>query len=186
MIFPPHQLRPVSMSDAPFALPRVHCARLPDAAAVNDAVAAAFERVRHRPDLRRSHLVEGRYENLYVPLELMPELAPVVDAARAHARALLGADRLRSGFWLNAMEPGQRTSAHSHDDDDELLVAVYYVNAPPGSGDLVLHERGLSLRLRPEPGLFVFFDPQVLHEVEANEGGSLRLSVAFNFGPGDG
>ncbi|MGD8308264.1 MAG: hypothetical protein PVG98_02400 [Chromatiales bacterium] len=171
------------MPDFPFPLPRVHCARLPAAAAINRALLAGYARTRDHPEVRRSHLVSGRYENLYVPLTLLPELGPVVEAAQTGARALLRAERLRSGFWLNAMEPGQSTSRHCHDDDDELLVAVYYVSAPAGSGDLLLEEQGVSLRLRPEAGLFVFFSPRVLHAVETNRSGELRLSVAFNFGP---
>jgi hypothetical protein len=106
----------------------------------------------------------------------------VVEAALAHARELLSAPQLKLGFWLNAMEPGDSTSRHTHDDGDELLVGVYYVSAPPGSGDLVLIEQGIELRLRPEPGVFAFFSPQVPHEVERSQSQQMRLSVAFNFG----
>lgn len=72
---------------------------------------------------------------------------------------------------------------HSHDDNDELLSGVYYVAAPPGSGRLLIHAGGPRLAVVPEPGLFVFFPPEIPHEVEVNESQGQRLSLAMNFGP---
>ena len=173
------------MSSSLFSLPVLRCARLADAPHINRAILERFEVVRTRPELRRTHLIAGRYENLYVPEMILPEIGPVVMGALGHARDLLGMPNLKLGFWLNAMEPGESTSRHAHDDDDELLVGVYYVSAPPGGGDLVLFEEGVELRLRPEAGLFAFFSPRLPHEVEPNRSGRMRLSVAFNFGPVD-
>ena len=62
-------------------------------------------------------------------------------------------------------------------------MGVYYVSAPPGSGDLVMTHRGLRFRVTPEAGLFAFFAPDLVHAVEPNASGGMRLSVAFNFGP---
>lgn len=168
-----------------FSLPGLHCARLADAPAINRAILARFEAVRTLPELRRTHLIAGRYENLYLPETILPEIRPVVRDALGHARGLLGTPDLQLGFWLNAMDPGDSTSRHTHDNDDELLVGVYYVSAPPGSGDLVLIQQDVELRLRPEAGLFAFFSPHLPHEVEPNLSEQMRLSVAFNFGPRD-
>ncbi len=168
-----------------FSLPSLHCARLGDAQETNRAILDRFEALRALPELRRTHLIAGRYENLYVPETMLPEIGPVVRAALGHARDLLGTPDLKLGFWLNAMQPGESTSRHTHDDDDEMLVGVYYVSTPPGSGDLVLTQQGVQLRLRPEAGLFAFFSPRVPHEVEPNLSERLRLSVAFNFGSRD-
>jgi hypothetical protein len=133
--------------------------------------------------VRRSHSFHGRFENTYVPAELIPPLAPLLDWVLQQARALLGRDDLRYGFWFNEMAPGQRTSLHSHEEDDELLSAVYYLAAEPGCGRLVLWDGESDCRVEPQPGLLLLFPPDLPHEVEPNQSDQPRLSVAFNFGP---
>jgi len=114
----------------------------------------------------------------------IPALAPLLARAQAYAADITGIEptRLRLGFWFNAMRPGEVTLPHTHDDDDEVLSAVYYLCAPAGSGDLILHADGDSTRLTPQPGMWVFFAPDCLHEVARNESNELRLSLGINFG----
>ena len=81
------------------------------------------------------------------------------------------------------MQPGQRTSLHSHEELDECLSAVYYVTCPDDSGRLILHDDEAKIVIDPRPGLLVLFPPDLPHEVEENRGRGTRLSVAFNFGP---
>jgi uncharacterized RmlC-like cupin family protein len=90
---------------------------------------------------------------------------------------------LRCGFWFTAMGPGQSTSEHTHEENDELLSAVYYVEAPEGSGDLVLYDGPLAIHVAPEAGVLLFFPPALPHSVEANRSGRARLSIGINFGP---
>jgi len=92
---------------------------------------------------------------------------------------------LKVGFWFNAMDAGQRTSLHHHDENDELLSAVYYIRVPENSGDLILHDAGNTVRIQPQEGKLVMFAPDVLHEVTSHLGSGLRLSVAMNVGPLD-
>jgi hypothetical protein len=158
-------------------------ARLPDAAKLNHAIAASFQAVKDDPRVRRTHSFHGRFENTYVPAELIPALAPLQAWVLAQARGLLGREQLRYGFWFNEMGPGARTSLHSHEEDDELLSAVYYIEAAPGCGRLVLWHGERDCRIEPEPGLLLLFSPDLPHEVEPNQSGKTRLSVAFNFGP---
>jgi predicted 2-oxoglutarate/Fe(II)-dependent dioxygenase YbiX len=94
-------------------------------------------------------------------------------------------DKLKAGFWFNAMEAGQRTTLHHHDENDELLSAVYYIRVPENSGELILHDAGKQVSIQPQAGKLVMFAPKVLHEVAANLGTGLRLSVAMNVGPAD-
>lgn len=164
-------------------LPPVHLARLADAAAVNSTIGAAFRREKDRPEARRTHHFHGRFENIYIERSRLPEIAPAVGLALRCARTVLGHPDLRLGFWFNEMRPGERTSLHSHEELDEQLSAVYYVNAPPESGRLILHDDPATILITPEPGLLVLFPPDVPHEVERNAGTSTRLSIAFNFGP---
>ena len=106
---------------------------------------------------------------------------------REEASKILDIDKnkLVSGFWLNSMQPGDVTTAHTHDDDDELLSCVYYIKVPKDeqkSGDLVIIENNEKTVLKPKEGYFVFFSPATLHEVTKNESDDARPSIAFNFG----
>jgi uncharacterized cupin superfamily protein len=86
------------------------------------------------------------------------------------------------GFWFNAMQPGDKTARHNHDEEDELLSCVYYITAPQNSGDLLLFDQDETLRVTPEAGKLVLFSPKLAHAVEENRSDQQRLSVAFNFG----
>ncbi|WJW74407.1 putative 2OG-Fe(II) oxygenase [Thiohalobacter sp. IOR34] len=159
---------------------------LPTADTVNAALLQDFQQHRDDPDLRRSHLFGGRYENLYLPLARVPALAEVLAVAVAGTRQILGlaADvELRAGGWFNEMGPGQATSLHRHDDDDELMSAVYYVTVPADSGDLLIHAGERRLRIPPRVGHLVFFPPDLAHEVTENRSEATRLSIGINVGP---
>ncbi|WP_457676603.1 putative 2OG-Fe(II) oxygenase [Thiolapillus sp.] len=151
---------------------------------LNAGILRDFQACRHAPD-RQTHFFHGRYENLYIDIRRMPSVRALLDIATGHAARILGMDpgQLRCGFWFNLMEPGQVTSLHSHDEDDELLSCVYYVDVPASSGELVLLLEDGEKRLKPENGMFVFFPPWLEHEVSRHEGGRSRLSLAINFGP---
>jgi hypothetical protein len=157
---------------------------LPEAAQINGALVRQYAALRDSGELKRSHYFEGRYENLYVPEQSLPALAPVLTAARRGANQFLGRDHpeLAVGFWLNEMGPGHRTLPHSHDEDDELVSGVYYVRVPDNSGELILKQGATETRVTPREGMFVFFPPHVVHEVRENRSGEMRLSIGMNFG----
>lgn len=158
---------------------------VPDADGLNPRILADFRALGPDDFDRRTHLIDGRYENLYLDRGRIPALEPVLTQALACAGRILGMPPavLRCGFWLNAMGPGQSTSEHTHDENDELLSAVYYVEAPEGSGDLVLYDGPLTIRVPPEAGVLLFFPPDLPHAVEPNRSGRPRLSIGINFGP---
>lgn len=156
-----------------------------DASRINAALLTAFTREKRAGELRQTHHFHGRYENTYIDRQRLPELDPVCDTALNLARSLLAIERPHFGFWFNEMQPGQRTSLHSHEELDELLSVVYYVTSPQDSGNLVLHDDHATIIVTPRPGLLVAFPPDLPHEVETNRSGATRLSVAFNFGPQD-
>ena len=115
-------------------------------------------------------------------MEQVPELGDLFDEACSHARRILGIDDLQAGCWFNFMPPGAVTTVHSHDDDDELLSGVYYVSVPEDSGQLIIHENNEQYAITPQQGMFVFFPPDVVHEVSENMSTQQRLSIAINFG----
>ena len=59
---------------------------------------------------------------------------------------------------------------------------MYYIRVPGNSGDLILHDAGKQVSIQPLAGKLVMFAPGVLHEVTANLGSGLRLSVGMNIG----
>jgi hypothetical protein len=157
---------------------------LPEAARVNAAILQQYRALGGSPELKRSHYFEGRYENIYLPEHSLPALQPVLAAARQSAGRFLRRDHhdLAVGFWLNEMGPGHRTLPHSHDEDDELASGVYYVRVPEDSGELILRQGVTVTRVSPREGLFVFFPPQIVHEVSENCSDATRLSIGMNFG----
>jgi hypothetical protein len=136
---------------------------------------------------RQTHYYAGRPENIYLDKADIPEITRVLKLLLHQAGVLLGipAESLKAGFWFNAMEAGQRTSLHHHDENDELLSAAYYIRVPENSGNLVLHAGDGRVSITPQAGKLVMFEPDVLHEVTVHRGSGLRLSVGMNVGPVD-
>lgn len=174
----------ISLEDPPELLFPLHSVRLAQSGDYNAQLALACEQVADAPDTGRSHFVQGRFENLYPPRDRLPLIEPLISAVSQAARRILGrTDDFRVGFWINRMAPGHLTSRHSHEENDELLSAVYYVQVPQDSGQLVFHQQGASLRITPEAGMLLLFAPWLEHEVDPHRGEGVRLSVAFNLGP---
>lgn len=167
-------------------IPEFTIISLPDWKSVNEAVLREFSLCQETPD-RQSHLFHGRFENLYIDKARMPSMQALLDRAVGQAADILGIapSRLKYGYWFNLMHPGNVTSLHSHDEDDELLSCVYYLDVPGNSGDLVLELSEGSKYITPENGMFVFFPPTLEHAVTENLSGRSRLSLAINFGSAD-
>ena len=154
---------------------------------LNDKILQGFLNHYQRDDIRKTHLFGGRYENIYLTEQHIPELAALIIEATNHAEDILQVKNLRAGFWFNYMPPDSTTTLHTHDDDDELMSAVYYVSVPEHSGNLILYEKSNTptprkFEITPEEGMFIFFKPDVPHEVSSNNSTQSRLSIGFNFG----
>ena len=137
--------------------------------------------------IRQTHHFAGRFENTYVDEADIPDMAVILAVVKQQAAQFLDtkSDKLRAGFWFNAMGPGHITAPHHHDENDELLSAVYYIRVPEDSGALILHEAGQETTVQPEEGKLVLFAPSVMHQVTRNNSAEMRLSVAINIGPED-
>jgi len=149
---------------------------------LNKALLHGFLKHQNDPDIKRTHLFGGRYENIYLTSRQIPQLSDLLDEACEHASRLLDIDDLEAGCWFNFMPSGAVTTVHRHDDYDELMSAVYYVSVPENSGNLIIHEGDKQHVISPQEGMFVFFAPDVLHEVSKNMSSDDRLSIAINFG----
>ncbi|MEZ5540800.1 MAG: putative 2OG-Fe(II) oxygenase [Pseudomonadota bacterium] len=159
--------------------------RLIDPEDLNTRLYARYLAVAGAGRVRQTHHFAGRFENTYIDLDDIPDMARVLDVFRAQGGAWLGRgpDSLKAGFWFNAMGPGHVTAPHHHDENDELLSAVYYIRVPENSGALILYNSATPVSVQPEEGKLVMFGPGVMHEVTANNSSELRLSVAMNIGP---
>jgi hypothetical protein len=152
---------------------------------LNASLYTRFNELSGTDRIRQSHHFEGRFENTYIEEADIPDIVTVLNVVKQLAGQLLGVpvDTLKVGFWFNAMDAGHRTAIHHHDENDELLSAVYYIRVPENSGDLILHDDGKKVFIQPQEGKMVMFAPNVLHEVTTNLGSGLRLSVGMNVGP---
>jgi hypothetical protein len=163
---------------------QIHIGYMPNSDALNRQIIDAYLTLREQDFSRRTHFFGGRYENLYVERELIPAIARVLEQAESYAQHLLQyTEKLRSGFWINDMGPGESTTEHDHDEGDELLSAVYYLQAPNDSGDLVIADKHSRTLLTPQAGMFVFFAPSLVHSVSVNRNADRRVSMGINFGP---
>lgn len=165
----------------------VYSNRLTSYTECNKALLSAFLESQHEPGIRKTHLFEGRYENIYLNEGHIPELTPLIKTAIKSAEVILNTQNLRAGYWFNYMPPGSTTTLHTHDDDDELLSAVYYVHVPKDSGNLIIYDVAENaaqkkIEIIPKAGEFIFFKPDVRHEVSRNNSNEHRLSIGINFG----
>lgn len=163
--------------------PPLHLGKLQPHEPLTGAAIAGFNREFGGPHMRQSHRELGRYENTWIAREALPEAEPLFEAIRQAAAEILQRDRLRMAFWFNVMQPGDRTARHNHEEGNELLSGVYYLETPPDCGDLLLYPPEGVRRIRPEAGKAVFFAPRLAHAVDTNRSDQRRLSLAFNFGP---
>ena len=157
---------------------------LANAAELNVQIANAYKREKSEATTRQTHYFAGRFENIYIDIARLPELSALLQQVREVAGNILhlSPQKLRIGFWFNEMAPGQITLKHSHDDDDELLSAVYYVSVPEKSGDLVLSDAQGKVCIQPCEGNLILFKPDLPHEVEENKSDQTRLSIGINIG----
>jgi len=134
---------------------------------------------------RKSHHFFGRYENIYIDKKNIPTLSDIIKFSIHYAAKILDCSEkdLKAGLWFNVMNPGDKTTLHRHDDDDELLSAVYYIQLTEKSGFLRLKKKDIEIQITPRPGMFVFFPPNMPHEVSENVSTTCRISLGINIGP---
>jgi len=149
---------------------------------LNPIIMDGFLRHYKDEDVKRTHLFNGRYENIYLDEHHIPVLKKLLDESCRYANHILSINNVSAGCWFNYMPAKAVTTLHSHDDYDEMLSAVYYIDVPDNSGNLIIHTGGTPVTIKPQSGMFIFFPPDIAHEVTENKSGQDRLSVGINFG----
>jgi len=79
--------------------------------------------------------------------------------------------------WIVNVHPGEEGQLHNH--PTYPLVAVYYVSAAPGCGDLVLHD-DRHTRIIPTPDSLIVFPGSLYHHIDPNKSAQTRTSVGMN------
>ena len=168
-----------------FKHPALYSYLLDNADSINARLLNSFDQHLNDEDNKRTHLFNGRYENIYISSKKVPEKNLIIDHVIKAASEILDRDPagLQAGLWFNVMQPGDSTTAHRHDDYDELLSAVYYVKVPENSGELILKINNFTTHVTPREGMMVFFPPDMMHEVTENKSSEMRLSLGINIGP---
>ncbi len=163
----------------------LHTAELNDSTRINQLLLKGLHQYIDDNETRKTHFFMGRYENIYIDEQQIPAIREVLDACIEFSSQILGVspDTLKAGLWFNVMGPGDKTTLHQHDDDDELLSAVYYVDTPDNSGFLKIGKQAVLSSITPKAGMFVFFPPNMPHEVTENFSSHKRVSLGINIGP---
>lgn len=156
----------------------------PEANKNNSRIYNKFHKLKITDDIKRTHLFNNRYENIYIDKKLIPELSNILNFANQCAKKILNINStLDIGFWFNDMPPASVTIPHTHDDNDEMLSAAYYVKVPQNSGNLVLFNNKKDKKIiTPQEGQLILFNADCLHEVTTNNSEQNRLSIGMNFG----
>ena len=149
--------------------------------AFNQRLLKQYLAAKDKPEVKKTHFFGGRFENVYLGDRQIPLLVELKENTKTYTQTLLSRPVTKMGCWFNAMGPGDSTTLHSHDEDDERLSGVYYVYVPENSGKLIIHTPDQAISHQPRAGQWVFFTPQTPHEVTQNLSSEIRLSIAFNF-----
>lgn len=163
----------------------LHSHMLDDCEDINKQLVDGLDTYINDSTTRKSHEFFGRYENIYIDNDKIPALSFITDSAISQCAQILGCstNELKAGLWFNVMNPGDKTTLHRHDDYDELLSAVYYVQVAENSGTLHLKKQPIDIQVTPKQGMFVFFSPDMPHEVSENLSPHCRISLGINIGP---
>lgn len=123
----------------------------------------------------------------------------IMEEANNFARELeLDIDRHPLKFkecWVNIYGEGHSQEMHQH--ANSVISGIYYVKAPEGSGELLIHSpyhdtmldpptvraNGINnhiISFKPREGSMVFFRSFVKHSVKPTKGDAERISIAFN------
>ena len=171
-----------------FAEEKVLRSRLPASEELNVSLLADL--LQAREDLTYSHLINGRWENAYLPIERISRVREVIGYAqdivfRVFEKRLLALYKSLEAdtnppFWFNLAEPGEITGVHDHSKAAEIS-GVYYIATPPSSGDLFFRTEGAEdFFLQPIEGTLVLFPSNLRHGVAENLSEYNRISLAFN------
>jgi hypothetical protein len=136
-----------------------------------------------------SHRIQGRWENTYVPITLMPSVREIFKFAsdiihENYQKSTIITHSIPGmkdqGFWFNIMPPASQTGLHDHK-SNSFMSGVYYLKVPKDSGNIIFRQADDSeITLQSEEGKMLLFPPHLKHRVSHNQSSENRISLAFN------
>lgn len=145
--------------------------------------------------VKKSHKIGGRWENLYLDIDEVPECRTPIRLARDIGQEMMGISSVilfepldaqvnsYPPFWFNQANPGDSTGLHDHA-HLSALSGVVYLSCEANAGNLYFHKEGeVDLEIMPSLGKLVLFEPWMRHGVRENRSDQIRLSMAFNLFP---
>ena len=170
---------------------RVLILKIPDLESWLDPLQSEF--CSHRRKCKNSHKINGRWENSYLDIDLVPSARIPMRFARKvgleilNTRSVLLFEPLPGSgcemppFWFNVAKPDELTGLHDHA-HLSVLSAVVYLQAESNAGNLYF-QKSEDIEVVPEPGEIVIFPPHLKHGVSINKSTKERISLAFNLFP---
>ena len=139
-----------------------------------------------------SHKINGRWENQYIDLDLIPEIKSIFSVACKIGKSIIKKPLViphkqlgfsYNEFWFNISNPGDNTGWHDHKENAKIS-GVYYISIPKKSGNLIFRKNnGNNFKkwfVKPKNGMMILFSSKLEHCVEINKSSDPRISLAFN------
>ena len=156
----------------------------------NDDIIDLVEK--NKENLTSSHKINGRWENQYLSIDLVPQIKKILHFACKEGEKIIGKPLVvpykemglpMDEFWFNITRPGESTGWHDHK-NRSVLSGVYYLKVPDNAGDIIFRKRDkdkiVEWNIRSETGKLILFHSNIEHSVTRNESNHDRISIAFN------
>tara|TARA_Y100000287_G_scaffold148555_1_gene123661 strand:+ start:120 stop:671 length:552 start_codon:yes stop_codon:yes gene_type:complete len=139
-----------------------------------------------------SHKINGRWENQYIDLDLIPEIKPVFLMACKFGKSIIDKSLViphkqlgfpYNEFWFNISNPGDNTGWHDHKENAKIS-GVFYISVPKKSGNIIFRKKNKNKYqkwfVKPKDGMMILFPSKLEHCVEINKSCDTRISLSFN------
>ena len=139
-----------------------------------------------------SHKINGRWENQYIDLDLIPEIKPVFLMACKFGKSIVNKSLViphkqlgfpYNEFWFNISNSGDSTGWHDHKENAKIS-GVFYISVPKKSGNIIFRKndknRDEKWFVKPKDGMMILFPSKLEHCVEINKSCDIRISLSFN------
>ena len=140
----------------------------------------------------RSHYFNGRWENIYISHDLIPNIEKILFHAGLIGKNIYGktviVPRKDLGYhineyWFNISRPGESTGWHDHK-KGAILSGVYYIYVPNNSGNILFSTEGsknkCNWEIKSQTGEMILFPANQKHAVDVNRSSEDRISFSFN------
>ena len=150
---------------------------------------------KYKKEFEYSHLISNRWENAYLPIDLVPSVKIPMKMARDLVKKKWNLSTValfepypkrsdsRPPFWFNISKVGESTGIHDHAKQASIS-GVVYLECKENSGDLIFKKKGVpDVLIEPKVGNMILFRSSLKHGVLENKSFGNRISLAFNLFP---